>query len=379
MIANFVLMGELYQHNPFDTEAAPWNTYPWHIGADNGLEYATSLQQFAMAKTIWRIDENPAAQGLAITDAALGDFSMFATLILLDHWGNIGSDVGNDPNPIPPEELTGTLVGAAMIASESQPILVVANSNVEQPDEQGFTSLTSATMLSSASVETLVVRDSYQEQPNEQGFISVTSAAVLSVTSNTVVTEETIVDLPMQGADGQDVFVDSTTGKTYTNNGGVSLLNNEAVFNGSSYLSANDGFSLGGDFEISFDVKVDSFDNHAGYFLFGDENQDSLRIQLSSNDNRSLTFFASDNAGGTLFSAAAGSSALLQGVYHNIKCQKIGSTASLFVDGVLKASATYSGAPTTFSDRVNIGIARSSSTQRFLNGKIKNFVTKVFT
>src|SRR5690606_25459595 len=142
-----------------------------------------------------------------------------------------------------------------------------------KPSEQGFISVTGANVLSVSSMEILVVRDSNQEQPDEQGFISVTGAAVLSVTSNKDMTEETIVDLPMQGADGQSVFVDSTTAKTYTNNGGVSLLNNEAVFNGSSYLSANDGFSLGGDFEISFDVKVDSFSSHAGYFLFGDENQ----------------------------------------------------------------------------------------------------------
>src|SRR5690606_37757989 len=119
MIANFVLMGELYQHNPFDTEAAPWNAYPWHIGADNGLEYATSLQQFAMAQTIWRIDENPAAQGLAITGAAVGDYSMFATLILLYQWGKIGSDVGNVPDPIPPEEISLTVIGAAILSVAS--------------------------------------------------------------------------------------------------------------------------------------------------------------------------------------------------------------------------------------------------------------------
>ena len=186
MIANFVLMGELYQHNPFDTEAAPWNTYPWHIGADNGLEYATSLQQFAMAQTIWRIDESPAAQGLAITSAALGDFSMFATLILLDQWGNLGSDAGNDPDPIPPEEISPTVIGAAVLSVTSEAALLIKDSNVEQPSEQGFISVTGASVLSVSSMETLIVRDSNQEKPDEQGFISVTGAAVLSVTSNQV-------------------------------------------------------------------------------------------------------------------------------------------------------------------------------------------------
>lgn len=186
MIANFVLMGELYQHNPFDTEAAPWNTYPWHIGADNGLEYATSLQQFAMTKTIWRIDENPDEQGLSITSTAMSDFSMFATLVLLDQWGNLGSDVGKDPDPIPPEEISPTVIGAAILSVASEAALLIKDSNVEQPDEQGFISVTGASVLSVSSMETLLVRDSNQEQPSEQGFISVTGATVLSVTSNQV-------------------------------------------------------------------------------------------------------------------------------------------------------------------------------------------------
>ena len=186
MIANFVLMGELYQHNPFNTEAAPWNTYPWHIGADNGLKFETSLQQFAMAKTIWRIDEDPAAQGLAITGAALGDFSMFATLIVMDMWGNLGSDVGNEPDPIPPEEISPTVIGAAVLSVTSEAALIVRDSNVEQSDEQGFISVTGANVLSVSSMETLIVRDSNVEQSDEQGFISVTGAAVLSVTSNQV-------------------------------------------------------------------------------------------------------------------------------------------------------------------------------------------------
>ena len=188
MIANFVLMGELYRHNPFDTEAAPWNTYPWHIGADNGLEFETSLQRFAMAKTIWRIDENPAAQGLAITGAALGDFSMFATLILLDQWGNLGSDVGNDPDPIPPEEMCPSVVSANVLFLSADYLnpYVVRDSNQEQPNEQGFVSVLGGVVLSATGVLKIIVKDSNQEQPNEQGFVSITGATVLSVTSNQV-------------------------------------------------------------------------------------------------------------------------------------------------------------------------------------------------
>src|SRR5690606_16787047 len=125
------------------------------------------------------IDEDPAAQGLAITGAALGDFSMFATLILLDQWGNLGSDVGNDPDPIPPEEISPTVIGAVVLSVTSEAALLVKDSNVEKPDEQGFVSETGASVLSVSSIETLLVRDSNQEKPAEQGFISITGASVL--------------------------------------------------------------------------------------------------------------------------------------------------------------------------------------------------------
>lgn len=186
MIANFVLMGELYQHNPFDTLAAPWSTYPWQIGLDNGLSFDTGLVEFSMQKTRWNIDDDPNEQGLSVLFAGMSDIVMFATLIAIDMWGNIGSDVGNDPDPIPPEHIAPTVTGATVLWVTSEAALIVLDSNVEQPDEQGFISVTGANVLSVSSMETLIVRDSNREQPNEQGFISLTGATVLSVTSNQV-------------------------------------------------------------------------------------------------------------------------------------------------------------------------------------------------
>lgn len=183
MIANFVLMGELYQHNPFDTEAAPWNTYPWHIGADNGLEFQTSLQQFAMTKTIWRIEEDPAAQGLEITGATLGDFSMFATLIVMDQWGNLGSDVGQDPDPIPSEDLPPTVIGGGVIevSSTYDNPYVDVDSAAESPPNFSPTVLSASAAYIGSEIQ-LIVADSNSET-DASGCISVVGGGVTAATS----------------------------------------------------------------------------------------------------------------------------------------------------------------------------------------------------
>lgn len=184
MIANFVLMGELYQHNPFDTEAAPWNTYPWHIGADNGLDFETSLLQFAMAKTIWRIDEEPTMQGLSITGATLGDLSMFATLIVMDMWGNLGSDAGKDPESIPPDELIETYTSANIISVESKAAIIVAESNSEQ-ELDIIESYLGANITATDSKLIFIVDDSNSE--TEVDLIeSYVSASITNVSSKVV-------------------------------------------------------------------------------------------------------------------------------------------------------------------------------------------------
>lgn len=187
MIANFILMGDLYQHNPFDFLATEWSTYPWQIGFDNGMEISsTEVIRSPMNKTNWDVglfDDQVLDLGVS---ADIVSAVMFATLVVFDMWGNLGSDVGNDPDPIPPEEICPTVVGAAVLSVTSVTTLIIEDSNVEQPSEQGFISVTGANVLSVSSIETLVVRDSNVEQSSGQGFVSVTGAAVLSVTSNQV-------------------------------------------------------------------------------------------------------------------------------------------------------------------------------------------------
>lgn len=163
-------------------------TMGWPKGFHRQQEYkqlttSSKLSGDNQQKTIWDLRDD------VVEPSALssGTYSLFPTIVRIDQWGNIGDASGNnDPDPIPPEEISPTVVGATVLSVTSEAALIIRDSNVEQPDEQGFISVTGASVLSVSSVETLLVRDSNQEQPDEQGFISVTGATVLSVTSNQV-------------------------------------------------------------------------------------------------------------------------------------------------------------------------------------------------
>lgn len=99
MIAHFALMGDLYQYDPYETEASLWNSYPWRLGSDNGIDVGAGIPVFTMAKMIWDIDDSDSSIGAS--SATLGEFGMFSSLILLDNFSNIGSDAGNNPGPNP--------------------------------------------------------------------------------------------------------------------------------------------------------------------------------------------------------------------------------------------------------------------------------------
>ena len=92
-------MGELYQYDPYDTEASLWNSYPWQLGADNGLDFEAVIPAFTMAKTIWTIGGSDSSIGSS--SAELANFSMYAALILIDNFGNFGEDIGTKPAVIP--------------------------------------------------------------------------------------------------------------------------------------------------------------------------------------------------------------------------------------------------------------------------------------
>jgi hypothetical protein len=182
MIAHFALMGELYQYDPYETEASLWNSYPWQIGRDNGLDFEAVIPAFTMTKTIWDIGGSDSSIGA--TGAELGDFSMFATLILMDNFGNLGSDVGNEPDPFP-YTLIGTLTGS-VISIQSEPSVVEANSNAETADEAPLIFAKSGSVLSASSQLTVVEANLNAETADEAPLIFAKSGSVLSITSTQV-------------------------------------------------------------------------------------------------------------------------------------------------------------------------------------------------
>ena len=106
MLASFANMGALYEHDPYDTLAEEWNTYPWVLGWDNRFELKTE-SSITTAKTRWDgIGDTWDEDDQGIVRALNLTITMNATLIRFDMWGNIGSDTDtNDPDPIPDEWL----------------------------------------------------------------------------------------------------------------------------------------------------------------------------------------------------------------------------------------------------------------------------------
>jgi hypothetical protein len=183
MIAHFALMGDLYQYDPYDTEASLWNSYPWQIGADNGLNFKSIVPAFTMSKTIWDIDDSDSSIGAI--GAEFGEFSMFATLILMDNWGNLGSDIQTKPAPSPLPFKLVSVISGQVISASSLLKLIVEDANSERQDEPVKTiAVLSGQVISASSLLKLIVEDANSERQDEPvKTIAVLSGQVISIAS----------------------------------------------------------------------------------------------------------------------------------------------------------------------------------------------------
>lgn len=179
MIAHFALMGDLYQYDPYDTEASLWNSYPWQIGVDNSVGINSSMPAFTMSKMIWSIDDSDSSLGAS--SAVLGSFSMFASLVLLDQWGNLGSDAGNSPESIP-YKLLGVVSGS-VLSAESKSTIVIANTYSEAADDTNLVGVNNGAVLSTASSLIIVSHDTYSETADDTNLVGINNGMVLSATS----------------------------------------------------------------------------------------------------------------------------------------------------------------------------------------------------
>ena len=98
MIANFTLIGSLYNHREYDTTATAWSTYPWLFGEDNNVSPDIELDNYYSEKMIWGFQEDSA---LSIPMAEISSFTMTAVLIAIDNLGNFGINANFAPNPDP--------------------------------------------------------------------------------------------------------------------------------------------------------------------------------------------------------------------------------------------------------------------------------------
>ncbi len=156
MIAHFALMGELYQYDPYSAEASLWNSYPWHLGADNGIDVSAKIPVFTMAKMIWDIDDSDSSIGAS--NATLGEFGMFASLILMDSFGNLGSDSGKLPQTFKPNFTTQ---GGEINSMSSVATLIFSSVN----DQSNILSTQGGEINSMSTFEVLVI-SSVNDQSN---------------------------------------------------------------------------------------------------------------------------------------------------------------------------------------------------------------------
>lgn len=171
MIANFVLMGDLYQHEDYSTLATPWDAYPWQIGSDNRLMItAGSDLSLSMSQMNWTLGES--SDNTVSLSALLGSFSMPATLITLDNWGNIGSEAGSDPESLLPGEALG-VTGAGVVDISLQATLVP----YALDDTENALSVSTASVISADIALTLISHnDDFVENS-----MAVSSASILEV------------------------------------------------------------------------------------------------------------------------------------------------------------------------------------------------------
>lgn len=185
VIANFVLMGDLYQHNPFDFLATEWSTYPWQIGFDNGMEISsTEVVRSPMSKTNWDaglFDDQVLDLGVS---ADISSAVMFAALVIFDIWGNIGSDAGTDPASIPDDSLIlsdSVVVGSATSEQTIFPPITLDSNSEEDTDLIAASSVTISNVTSSLM---MIVFDSNSEEDTD--LIAANSVTISNVTSSMV-------------------------------------------------------------------------------------------------------------------------------------------------------------------------------------------------
>ena len=184
MISHFSILGDLYNHEDFDTEATEWGSYPWISGLDNKLDISLEAEVVSdktrwddIAGDRWREDS------IRVLNIDSMTVSFSASLVRFDQWGNVGSESGVSPEVIPDGWLFQTGAQIASVTSELVFTELVFDSNSDQPtDADVYTS--SAQIVAVSSVQQYFPNyfDSHSDSDAE-GAPAVQSVTITNVTS----------------------------------------------------------------------------------------------------------------------------------------------------------------------------------------------------
>lgn len=181
--------------------------------------------------------------------------------------------------------------------------------------------------------------------------------------------------LHCDGTDGGTTFTDSSgTPKTVTAHSQAHIETDQSKYGGASaafdgasdYLAVSHaGLNLGsGDFTVEGWLRVNNLDNPVGVWFVGTPTLNSNRIQSDILTTGELGFYGA--AAAVVFNAR-GTAVLAINTWYHVAFVRSGTNAKIYVDGSLYASATITGEPAA-GQNWRIGFARTSSTDRWLNG-----------
>lgn len=178
-----------------------------------------------------------------------------------------------------------------------------------------------------------------------------------------------------------------TSGKTYITNYGVTVDNARAYFNNPTDTSTaalyiytlshyNSDFRLQGDFNIFFDVVVDTFSGKTDQLLFsitsGSGPSDPVVECYIKNTGRIYLNFPNNLGGLVTYYTADGT--IVAGTTYRMRIEKTGDLAQIWVNDTCRAISTPVIPPLTDTARTLILGARVAIGGAGLNGKMGNFL-----
>jgi hypothetical protein len=185
--------------------------------------------------------------------------------------------------------------------------------------------------------------------------------------------------LHLDGTNGSTTFTDEK-GKTWTRSGDAQISTAQSKFGGASalfdgtgdYLSANhaDLNLLGASkWTVEMFVYINSLAaSKTGLFYNGDPASNSNRIQVQVDTTGYVALYI-EGGTGTGISIVTGAAAVSSGQWHHIVAQRDGTATSVYIDGVLAASGSYSST-LTGNQNAYIGLTRNAGVLLPMNGYI---------